>query len=143
MTPSLKHPSMADGVVGRIIPFKAKGFNLYETAPAYLDSVELALRDGFFESKEVVKNVESPFCVVAQELQQLVKNECAVGKCAGSASVASVVRIYEGANKIGESINGAKFDYADITPEALSTFVGVKAYEHQLNSIAQHKSKLN
>jgi hypothetical protein len=143
MTPSLKHPSMGEGVVGRVIPFKAKGFNLYETSSAYLDSVQLALRDGFFGSTEVIKNVESPFCVVAQELQQLVKNDCAADKCAGSASVASVVRIYEGANKIGESINGAKFDYSDIRPDALSPFVGVKAYEHQLNSIAQHKSKLN
>jgi len=143
MTPSLKHPSMGEGVVGRVIPFKAKGFNLYETSSAYLDSVQLALRDGFYGSTEVIKNVESPFCVVAQELQQLVKNDCAADKCAGSASVASVVRIYEGANKIGESINGAKFDYSDIRPDALSPFVGVKAYEHQLNSIAQHKSKLN
>lgn len=143
MTPSLKHPSMGEGVVGRVIPFKAKGFNLYETSSAYLDSVQLALRDGFFGSTEVVKNVESPYCVVAQELQQLVKNDCTPDKCTGSGSLGSVVRIYEGANKIGESIIGAKFDFADIKPDALSQFVGVKAYEHQLNSIAQHKSKLN
>ena len=42
MTPSLKHPSLGEGVVGRVIPFKAKGFNLYETSAAYLDSVQLA-----------------------------------------------------------------------------------------------------
>lgn len=143
MTPSLKHPSMGDGVVGRVIPFKTKGFNMYETSAAYLDSVQLALRDGFFGNTEVVKNVESPYCVVAQEVQQLVKNDCAADKCAGSASIASGVRIYEGANKIGESIVGAKFDFSDIKADALSQFVGVKAYEHQLNSIAQHKSKLN
>lgn len=143
MTPSLKHPSLGEGVVGRVIPFKAKGFNLYETSAAYLDSVQLALRDGFFGNTDVVKNVESPYCVVAQELQQLVKNDCTADKCAGSGSLGSVVRIYEGANKIGESIIGAKFDFADIKPDALSQFVGVKAYEHQLNSIAQHKSKLN
>ncbi len=143
MTPSLKHPSLGEGVVGRVIPFKAKGFNLYETSAAYLDSVQLALRDGFFGNTDVVKGVESPYCVVAQELQQLVKNDCTADKCAGSGSLGSVVRIYEGANKIGESIIGAKFDFADIKPDALSQFVGVKAYEHQLNSIAQHKSKLN
>ena len=143
MTPNLKHPSMGEGVVGRVIPFKAKGFNFYETSPAYLDSVQLALRDGFFGSTEVVKSVESPYCVVAQEVQQLVKNDCAADKCAGSASIASGVRIYEGANKIGESIIGAKFDFSEIKPDALSQFVGVKTYEHQLNSIAQHKSKLN
>ncbi len=143
MTPSLKHPSMGEGVIGRVIPFKAKGFNMYETSSAYLDSVQLALQDGFFGSTDVVKTVESPYCVVAQEVQQLVKNDCAADKCAGSASIASGVRIYEGANKIGESIVGAKFDFSDINADALSQFVGVKAYEHQLNSIAQHKSKLN
>jgi hypothetical protein len=143
MTTSLKHPSMGDGVVGRVIPFKTKGFNMYETSAAYLDSVQLALREGFFGNTDVVKNVESPYCVVAQEVQQLVKNDCAADKCAGSASIASGVRIYEGANKIGESIVGAKFDFSDIKADALSQFVGVKAYEHQLNSIAQHKSKLN
>jgi len=143
MTPSLKHPSMGEGVIGRVIPFKAKGFNMYETSSAYLDSVQLALQDGFFGNTDVVKTVESPYCVVAQEVQQLVKNDCTADKCAGSASIASGVRIYEGANKIGESIVGAKFDFSDINADALSQFVGVKAYEHQLNSIAQHKSKLN
>lgn len=143
MTPSLKHPSMGEGVIGRVIPFKAKGFNMYETSSAYLDSVQLALQDGFFGNTDVVKTVESPYCVVAQEVQQLVKNDCAADKCAGSASIASGVRIYEGANKIGESIVGAKFDFSDINADALSQFVGVKAYEHQINSIAQHKSKLN
>jgi hypothetical protein len=143
MTPSLKHPSMGDAVVGRVISFKTKGFNMYETSVAYLDSVQLALRDGFFGNTEVVKSVESPYCVVAQEVQQLVKNDCAADKCSGSASIASGVRIYEGANKIGESIIGAKFDFSDIKADALSQFVGVKAYELQLNSIAQHKSKLN
>jgi hypothetical protein len=134
---------MGDAVVGRVISFKTKGFNMYETSVAYLDSVQLALRDGFFGNTEVVKSVESPYCVVAQEVQQLVKNDCAADKCSGSASIASGVRIYEGANKIGESIIGAKFDFSDIKADALSQFVGVKAYELQLNSIAQHKSKLN
>jgi hypothetical protein len=143
MTTNLKHPSMGEGVIGRVIPFKVKGYNFIENSVHYLDSVQLALRDGFFSSSDVVKNVETPFCAVAQEVQQLVKSDCASGKCTGTASVASGVRIYEGPNKIGESIVGAKFDFTDINSEALSQFVGFKAYEHQLNSIAQHKSKLH
>jgi hypothetical protein len=143
MTPSLTHPSWGDGVVSRVIPFKVKGYNFVETHAPYLDSVQLALRDGFFSNTDVPKSSDTPFCVVAQEVQQLVKNECVADKCAGTATVASGVRIYEGSNKIGESIIGAKFDFSEIKPDALSQFVGVKAYEHQLNSISQHKSKLH
>jgi hypothetical protein len=126
-----------------VIPFKAKGYNFVETQAHYLDSVELALKEGFFSSTDVIKNVDTPYCAVAQEVQQLLKNDCAADKCAGSANVVSGVRIYEGANKIGESLVGAKFDFSEIKPDALSQFVGVKAYEHQLNSISQHKTKLH
>jgi hypothetical protein len=143
LTPNLKHPSNGESLVGRVIPFKAKGFNFVETQAHYLDSVELALKEGFFSSTDVIKNVDTPYCAVAQEVQQLLKNDCAADKCAGSANVVSGVRIYEGANKIGESLVGAKFDFSEIKPDALSQFVGVKAYEHQLNSISQHKTKLH
>lgn len=143
LSPILKHPSNGDALVSRVIPFKAKGYNLVETHAPYLNSVELALKEGFFGSTDVVKNVDTPFCAVAQEVQQLVKNECAGDKCAGSANVVSGVRIFEGANKVGESLVGAKFDFSDIKPDTLSQFVGVKTYEHQLNSISQHKTKLH
>lgn len=139
----LKHPSLADEIVGKTVSVKAKGYNLFEIDTAYLDSVELALRDGFFTSVDVIKSIDSPFCIVAQEVQQLLKNECTADKCSGSASVASGVRIYEGSAKVVESISGARFDFADIKPDALSQFVGLKAYEHHINSISQHKSKLN
>lgn len=143
LTPNLKHPSNGEALVGRVIPFKVKGYNFVETDGPYLDSIQLALKEGFFSNSDVVKNVDTPYCAVAQEVQQLLKNECADEKCTGSASVASGVRIYEGANKIGESIVGAKFDFSEIKPDALSQFVGVKAYEHHLNSISQHKTKLH
>jgi hypothetical protein len=143
MTPSLTSPGLIEGAVGRQVAFKAKGFNLIETDPAYLASVESALREGFFGSQEVLKNIETPYCVVVQEVQQLVKNDCSNNKCSGTSSVASGVRIFEGANKIGESLSGAKFDYTEIEQDQLSQFVGIKAYEQHLNSLSVHKSKLH
>jgi len=143
MTPSLTSPGLIEGAIGRQVAFKAKGFNLIETDQAYLASVESALKEGFFSSQEVSKNIETPYCVVVQEVQQLVTNECSKNKCSGSSSVASGVRIFEGANKIGESLSGAKFDYKDIESDQLSQFVGIKAYEQHLNSLSVHKSKLN
>jgi hypothetical protein len=143
MTPSLTSPGLIEGAIGRQVAFKAKGFNLIETDQAYLASVESALKEGFFSSQEVSKNIETPYCVVVQEVQQLVTNECSKNKCSGSSSVASGVRIFEGANKIGESLSGAKFDYKEIESDQLSQFVGIKAYEQHLNSLSVHKSKLN
>jgi hypothetical protein len=140
---ALKHPSLADEFVSNTVSVKAKGYNLFETNTAYLDSIELALRDGFFASTDIAKSVNSPFCIVAQEVQQLPKNECTSGKCSGTASVASGVRIYEGATKVSESIIGARFDFTEIKSDSLSQFIGLKAYEHQVNSISQHQSKLN
>lgn len=143
MTPSLTSPGLIEGAIGRQVAFKAKGFNLIETDQAYLASIESALKEGFFSSQEVSKNIETPYCVVVQEVQQLVTNECSKNKCSGSSSVASGVRIFEGANKIGESLSGAKFDYKEIESDQLSQFVGIKAYEQHLNSLSVHKSKLN
>jgi hypothetical protein len=142
MTPSLTSPALMEGAIGRQVAFKAKGFNLLETDQTYLVSVESALREGFFSNQEVSKNIETPYCVVVQEVQQLLKNECISNKCSGTSSVASGVRIFDGANKIGESLSGAKFDYADIELNQLSQFVGLKAYEQHLNSLSVHKSKL-
>lgn len=143
MTPSLSSPALIEGAIGRQVAFKAKGFNLIETDQAFLASVESALKEGFFASQEVSKNIETPYCVVVQEVQQLVANDCSKNKCSGSSSVASGVRIFEGPNKIGESLSGAKFDYKEIESDQLSQFVGIKAYEQHLNSLPVHKSKLN
>jgi hypothetical protein len=143
MTPSLSSPALIEGAIGRQVAFKAKGFNLIETDQAFLASVESALKEGFFGSQEVSKNIETPYCVVVQEVQQLVTNDCSKNKCSGSSSVASGVRVFEGATKIGESLSGAKFDYKDIESDQLSQFVGIKAYEQHLNSLSVHKSKLN
>lgn len=142
MTPSLTSPTLMEGAIGRLVAFKAKGFNLLETDQTYLVSVELALREGFFSSQEILKNIETPYCVAVQEVQQLIKNDCISNKCSGSSSVASGVRIFDGTSKIGESLSGAKFDYADIELNQLSQFVGLKAYEQHLNSLSVHKSKL-
>jgi hypothetical protein len=143
MSPILTSPALLEGAIGRQVAFKAKGFNLMETDQAYLASVESALKEGFFSNQEVSKNIETPYCVVVQEVQQLVKNDCANNKCSGSSNVASGVRIFEGASKIGESLSGAKFDYTEIESDALSQFVGLKAYEQHLNSLSVHKSKLH
>lgn len=143
LTPTLTNPASLEGAVGRQVAFKAKGFNLVEADANYLNSVELALREGFFGSQEVPKAFSTPYCIVVQEVQQLVKNECANNKCNGTSNLASGIRIFEGANKIGESIAGAKFDYKEIESDVLSQFVGFKTYEHHLNSLSVHKSKLN
>jgi hypothetical protein len=143
LAPALKHASSAEEIIGKVVGSKAKGYNMVETNPAYLDSIELALRDGFFSSSNVVRNSDSPYCLLPLELQQLPKNDCVGSKCNGTANVGSGIRIFEGGTKIAESVQGARFDFSDIDNNAVSQFVGLKAFEHQINSISQHKSKLN
>lgn len=143
LTPPLNVPSFAEDIVLKVMAANFKGYNFYETEPAYLDSVEIGLRDGFFASQKVDRKFETPFCAVVVELQQLPKNECASEVCAGTASVASGLRVYETTTKIAESINGAKVDFSEIKQSGLSNFVGLKAYEQQLNSIPVHLKKFN
>lgn len=143
LAPALKHPSTAEEIIGKVVGSKAKGYNMVETNAAYLDSVELALRDGFFSSSNVVKKFDAPNCVLALELQQLPKNDCVASKCTGTANVGSGIRIFEGATQVKESVQGARFDFSDIGADALPQFIGLKAFEHQINSISHHRSKLN
>lgn len=143
LAPALKHPSSAEEIIGKVAGSKAKGFNLLESSPEYLGSVESALRDGFFASSNVVKRFNTPFCLLALELQQLPKNDCREDKCSGTANVGSGIRIFEGATKTTESIQGARFDFSEVDTNALSQFIGLKAFEHHIKSISQHTSKLN
>ena len=139
---TLQHISGADDMVGRAVAASLKDYDLIETSSVFLHSAAIALRDGMFETQSPVATVDTPYCILPMELQQFTKNDCAAGKCSGRASVSSGVRIFDAANKIGESVLGAGFDFSEIKADSLSSFVGLKAYEHQLSSIAQHKSKL-
>jgi hypothetical protein len=143
MAPALTHPSSADGFVFNVVGAKIKGYNLLETNLDFLGSVELALKDGVFSSSDVAKSVETPYCLIAIESQMLPKNECQENKCAGAATITSGIRIYEGATKLVESLQGANVDFSDLETDALSPLIGLKTFEYQIKSISQHKSKLN
>lgn len=139
---NLQHISGADEMVGRTVAANLKDYDLLETNGVFLQSVAIALRDGMFEAQNPVAAVNTNFCILPLELQQFTKNECSEGKCSGRASVSSGIRIFDATNKIGESVLGAGFDFSDIKADSLSSFVGLKAYELQISSIPQHKSKL-
>jgi hypothetical protein len=143
LTVPLNKPSSGEEVIANHVMAKAKGFNLIETDAVFLRAVGYALRDGYFEPFEISAKPSASHCYAAVELQQLQNNACAADKCTGTATVASGMRLYEGANKVGESIVGGRFDYSEIHPDALSNFVGVKAYENHIKSVIEHKSKLN
>jgi hypothetical protein len=139
----LNKPSTGEEAIAAPLLAKAKGYNLVESDNAFLEAVERALQEGQFSSASVSRVAAATACYVVLEQQQLPRNDCAADKCTGTGAVASGVRIYAGPNKVAESINGARFDYADISPGALADFVGVKAYENHLGSLSVHKSKLN
>ncbi len=139
---NLQHMSGADEMVGRAVAVNLKDYDLIESNSVFLQSAAIALRDGMFEAQSPVAAVETPFCILPMEMQQFTKNDCAAGKCSGKASVSSGIRIFEANNKIGESVLGAGFDFSEIKADSLSSFVGLKAYEQQISSIPQHKSKL-
>lgn len=142
LTPPLNTPSYAEEMVLKLMAAHFKGYHFYETETAYIDSVQIALRDGFFASQKVERNFDTPYCAVVVELQQLPKNECtAADICSGTVAIASGLRVYEGTTKIAESINGAKVDFTDIQSSVLPQFAGLKAYEQQINSIPVHQKK--
>ncbi len=129
-------------MVGRAVAANLKDYDLMEGNNLFLQSAAIALRDGMFETQTLVPAVDTPYCILPMESQKLSKNECANGKCSGSASVNSGIRIFDANTKIGESLIGAGFDFSDVKADSLSSFVGLKAYELQLSSVPQHKSKL-
>ena len=139
---NLQHPSGAAEMVGRAVAANLKDYDLMEGNNLFLQSAAIALRDGIFETQTLVPAVDTPYCILPMESQKLSKNECANGKCSGSASVNSGIRIFDANTKIGESLIGAGFDFSDVKADSLSSFVGLKAYELQLSSVPQHKSKL-
>ena len=75
-------------------------------------------------------------------MQQITKISCSTGKCTGTASIGSGVRIFSGDTKIAESVVGASFDFNEIPEAEVSRFVGLKLFEHHIKSIDAHKSKL-
>lgn len=139
----LRSPSDADRLLTPIVGSTLKSFELIEGSEAFLASAEVALREGFFQTESLSRAAQTAQCIVPVELQQLSKIECASGKCTGSATLASGVRIFRDAAKTGESIAGAEVDLREIQEGQLSNFVGLKAFELHLRSIENHKSKLN
>ena len=139
---NLLHPSGADEMMGRAVAASLKDYDLIEGSSDFLQSTSIALRDGMFEAQALGTAVDTPFCILPMELQQFTKNDCAADKCSGRASVSSGIRIFDANTKIGESVLGAGFDFSEIKADSLSSFVGLKAYEQQISSIPQHKSKL-
>lgn len=139
----LRSPSEADRLLTPVVGSTLKSFELLESSEAFLSSAELALREGFFQTETLSRAAQVAQCIVPVELQQLSKIDCASGKCSGSATLASGVRIFRDTAKTGESIAGAEVELKDIQEGQLSNFVGLKAFELHLRSIEGHKSKLN
>lgn len=142
MSPGLEHPSGFGAMLGQIVGTSIKGYDLMEIAPAYLRSVNTALSDGKFQSVLAAPAPTTPFCILPMEIQKLVKNDCAAGQCSGSAVVGSGVRVFEGENKVAESLASSKFDFSEVKEAGLSPFVGIKSFEQEINSISQHQLKL-
>lgn len=143
LSSNLNHPSNGDGAIANQLLQKVKGYNLLETDKAYLGSVERSLREGFFSSTEVHPTATPTSCYVILEQQQIASNQCTGEQCSGTAVVGSGVRIYAGDAKVNESIHGARFEFKDVAPDALSSFIGVKAYENHMGALPIHKTKLN
>ncbi|NIC43707.1 hypothetical protein [Aquabacterium sp. A08] len=143
LTENLNHPSNGDGAVAAYLLHRVKGYNLLEVDQAYLRSVERSLQEGFFSSTQVAPTVTPTSCYVVLEQQQITSNQCTGELCSGTAVVGSGIRIYTGETKVVESIHGARFEFKDIPPDALSPFVGVKAYENHMGALPIHSTKLN
>jgi len=143
LSANLTHPSNGDEAVAASLLHRIKGYKLLETDKVYLSSVERSLREGFFSGTEVAPTEAPASCYVMLEQQQIANSQCAGEKCSGTAVVASGVRVYTGDTKVSESSQGARFEFQDIDAEALSPFIGVKAYENHMGAISIHQSKLN
>lgn len=140
---ALKNPSGADLLLPGLIGAPMKSHDFVDTTPAFVASASRALSEGFFQSEKFgLQGFDAAGCFLPIELQNLPKMECAEGKCNGTGSLASGVRIFNGANKIAESIEASSFEIKDIAEPQLSNFVGLKAFEHQLRSLKSHQSKI-
>jgi hypothetical protein len=119
-----------------------KNYDFIEESSSFMSGASTALKDGFFATKQIEKPSSIKNCLLPVELQQLTKLACTAGKCAGTASIGSGVRIYSGDTKVAESIVGASFDFNEIPEAEVSRFVGLKLFEHHIKSTDAHKSKL-
>ena len=113
-----------------------------ENDAVFLNSVKSVLLDARFPEESIFEPQPTTACYLAMEFQGTNKNECSAGKCAGNATVSSGIRVFDGDTKVAESIATSKFDFSDIDAEFLANFVGLKAYENQVQNYLNHQSKL-
>jgi hypothetical protein len=138
----LSVPSGADVAISPVSLYGVKGFRLMEVDTGFLTSVKSVLKDAHFPYEGIFESQTATACYLVMEFQGTNKNECAAGKCVGSATVSSGVRVYDGDNKVAESIATSKFDFSDIDAERLPDFISLKAYENQIQNYLNHQSKL-
>jgi len=123
-----------------IAPF-FKEFDYLEENLDFINSTGKALKEGFFEAKQMGKPIETQNCFTPVEMQQITKLTCNEGKCNGTASIASGIRLFNGETKANESVNGANFEFKDIPEKELSGFIAIKMFELHTKSVDIHKSK--
>lgn len=143
MNPALKSPSGLDLALRYAVGANLKSFDYVESDKDFIRSTNVALGEGMFNTRRIDVQDQTTNCLLPLEMQQTKKLECNSGKCSGVASVASGVRIFNGDNKVGESIVGATFQVSEIQETELSGFVGLKMFEHHLKSVDSHNSKLH
>lgn len=136
----LNKSSEAQRLIPQIIGPSLKNYVYVETNRPFKQSVEHALKS--FDKKNFGLATMPEFCLLGLELQNLTKLDCNAGKCTGTGSVASGVRIFSTTSKVAESVIGATFDFKEIDERQLSSFVGLKAYEHHVKNFGIHGSKL-
>ena len=133
----LKSPSNVEGLVGIAIGSRIKSFDLLDLDSGFAHSVSSALRSGMFQSEKIVIPQNALFCAVPLELQRIEVNECLKGKCTGSGSVGAGFRVYAGDKKVMDVSAGGKFAFVEVEDGSLSSFFGVKAFQHMLDSVSQ------
>ena len=138
----LNIPSGGEVAISPLSLYGVKGFRFMEPDTTFLTSVKSVLRDARFPEENIFEVQSTSACYLAMEFQGTNKNECSSGKCAGNATVSSGIRVYDGENKVAESIATSKFEFSDIDADHLSDFVGLKAYENQIQNYLNHQSKL-
>jgi hypothetical protein len=142
LTPNLKNPSGVDRLMRYSVGSGVKNYDFIEESSTFVSGASTALKDGFFNTKQITKPTNFKNCLLPVEMQQITKISCSSGKCTGTASIGSGVRIFSGDTKIAESVVGASFDFNEIPEAEVSRFVGLKLFEHHIKSTDAHKSKL-
>jgi hypothetical protein len=119
------------------------GFNFFETSEVFLRSVKQTLDDGFFASEgtfDTLNNVSQ--CLVVQESQRLESKLCTADACNGVVAIGSAARIYEGDQKIRESIIGRQLSFKDRRESEISGLSGNMSFQTLMKSFDEHKKKL-